>query len=417
MTQAPRAPIFKSEIVRWIDYRLPIFTFMHQQLDEYPTPKNLSYWWNFGSLAGITLVIMIVTGIVLAMHYTPEANSAFDSVEHIMRDVNDGWLFRYLHTTGASMFFALVYLHTARGLYYGSYKAPRELLWILGVTILVVMMARAFLGYTLPWGQMSFWGATVITNLLSAVPVIGTSLVQWLQGGFTVGDATLHRFYALHYLLPFVIVGLVFLHLWALHRFGSNNPLGVEVKSPEDTLPFHPYFTIKDLFGLGVFLIVYSYFVFFTPDYLLSPDNAIPANPLSTPPHIVPEWYLLPYYAILRAIPNKLAGVVAMFGSIGVLFLVPWLDTSRVRSARFRPVYRVVFWLLIVAWLVLAYCGSKPPEGAYVTVARIAAAYYFAHFLILLPVIGVLETPSPMPTRIADTTATRTRTQAPTETF
>jgi ubiquinol-cytochrome c reductase cytochrome b subunit len=247
---------------------------------------------------------------------------------------------------------------------------------------------------------MSFWGATVITNLLSAVPVIGTSLVQWLQGGFSIGDATLHRFYALHYLLPFVIVGLVFLHLWALHRFGSNNPLGVEVKTAEDTLPFHPYFTIKDLFGLGVFLIVYSYFVFFTPDYLLSPDNSIPANRLSTPPHIVPEWYLLPYYAILRAIPNKLAGVIAMFASIGVLFLVPRLDTSRVRSARFRPVYRVFFWFLIVAWLVLAYCGSKPPEGAYVTVARMAAVYYFVHFLILLPAIGFLETPSPVPASI-----------------
>src|SRR5262245_1315872 len=287
------------------------------------------------------------------------------------------------------------------------YKAPRELLWIIGVTILVTMMATAFFGYTLPWGQMSFWGATVITNLLSAVPVIGTSLVQWLQGGFTIGDATLHRFYALHYVLPFVIVGLVFLHLWALHRFGSSNPLGVEVRIPEDTLPFHP----------GVFLIVYSYFVFFTPDYLLSPDNAIPANPLSTPPHLVPEWYLLPYYAILRAFPNKLAGVIAMFASIVVLFLVPWLDTSRVRSARFRPVYRVFFWLLMAAWVVLAYCGSKPPEGAYVTVARVAAAYYFAHFLILLPVIGVLETPSAMPTSISGSQPARSRAPASTETF
>jgi quinol-cytochrome oxidoreductase complex cytochrome b subunit len=415
MALSASPPVFKNRIVRWIDYRVPIFTFMHHQLDEYPTPRNLSYWWNFGSLAGITLVIMILTGITLAMHYTPEANSAFASVEHIMRDVNYGWLIRYLHTTGASMFFALVYLHTARGLYYGSYKAPRELLWIIGVTILVVMMATAFFGYTLPWGQMSFWGATVITNLLSAIPVIGSSLVLWLQGGFSIGDATLHRFYSLHYLLPFVIVGLVFFHLWALHRFGSNNPLGIEVKSTEETLPFHPYFTIKDLFGLGIFLIVYSYFVFFTPDYLLSPDNSIPANPLSTPSHIVPEWYLLPYYAILRAIPNKLAGVIAMFGSIGVLFLVPWLDTSRVRSARFRPVYRVFFWLLMAAWLVLAYCGSKPPEGAYVTVARIAATYYFAHFLILLPMIGVLETPSSMPTSISGTQSARSRAPAPTE--
>jgi ubiquinol-cytochrome c reductase cytochrome b subunit len=274
------------------------------------------------------------------------------------------------------------------------------------------MMATAFFGYTLPWGQMSFWGATVITNLLSAIPVIGTSLVQWLQGGFSVGDATLHRFNALHYLLPFVIVGLVFLHLWALHHFGSNNPLGVDVKIPEDTLPFHPYFTIKDLFGLGVFLIVYSYFVFFVPDYLLAPDNSIPANPLSTPAHIVPEWYLLPYYAILCSIPNKLAGVIAMFGSIAVLFVVPWLDTSRVRSARFRPLYRVFFWLLMAAWLVLAYCGSKPPEGAYVIVTRVAAAYYFVHFLIVLPLTGLLETPSPIPISIAGAPSTRRRAPA-----
>jgi quinol-cytochrome oxidoreductase complex cytochrome b subunit len=408
-----QSPIFKNKIVQWIDHRLPLFTFFNHELNEYPTPKNLNYWWNFGSLAGITLVIMMVTGITLAMHYTPEVNSAFDSVEHIMRDVNYGWLIRYLHTTGASMFFALVYIHMFRGLYYGSYKAPRELLWVLGVVILVLMMATAFFGYTLPWGQMSFWGATVIPNLLSAIPVIGPSLVTWLQGGFVIGDATLHRFYALHYLLPFVIVGVVFLHLWALHRFGSNNPLGIDVKGPQDTVPFHPYFTIKDLFGLGVFLIIYSYFVFFTPDYLLSPDNSIPANPLSTPAHIVPEWYLLPYYAILRAIPNKLIGVIAMFGSIAVLFVVPWLDTSRVRSARFRPVYRVFFWFLVIAWLVLAYCGAKPPEGTYVTVAHVAAAYYFAHFLILLPIIGVVETPLPLPPSIAEPIRDNRRTTVP----
>ena len=412
MTQTSNASDFKNPIIRWVDHRLPIFSLLKRELYQYETPRNLSYWWNFGSLAGITLVIMILTGIILAMHYTPEASSAFDSVEHIMRDVNYGWLIRYLHTTGASMFFALVYLHMFRGLYYGSYKAPRELLWLIGVATLVVMMATAFFGYTLPWGQMSFWGATVITNLLSAVPLIGFSLVQWLQGGFSIGDATLHRFYALHYLLPFIIVGLVFLHLWALHRFGSNNPLGIDVKSPQDTLPFHPYFTIKDLFGLGVFLIVYSYFVLFVPEYLLAPDNAIEANPLSTPAHIVPEWYLLPYYAILRAIPNKLTGVIAMFSSIAVLFFVPWLDTSHVRSARFRPLYRITFWLLMAAWLVLAYCGSKPPEGAYVIVARVAAAYYFAHFLLLLPMIGVLESPTPLPASIAEWEAERRHTPA-----
>lgn len=406
MTQISEVSDFKNPIVRWIDHRLPIFSLLKRELYEYATPRNLSYWWNFGSLAGITLVIMIITGITLAMHYTPEASSAFDSVE---------WLIRYLHTTGASMFFALTYLHMFRGLYYGSYKAPRELLWLIGVATLVVMMATAFFGYTLPWGQMSYWGATVITNLLSAVPLIGSSLVQWLQGGFSIGNATLHRFYALHYLLPFVIVGLVFLHLWALHRFGSNNPLGIDVKSPEDTLPFYPYFTIKDLFGLGVFFIVYSYFVLFVPEYLLAPDNAIEANPLSTPAHIVPEWYLLPYYAILRAIPNKLIGVIAMFSSIAVLFFVPWLYTSHVRSARFRPFYRVIFWLLMTAWLVLAYCGSKPPEGAYVNVARLAAAYYFAHFLLLLPIIGLLERPSPLPASIAEWDAARRHIPAKTE--
>src|SRR6266436_6266761 len=302
---------FSNPVIRWIDFRLPVFTFMHHELHEYPTPRNLNYLWNFGSLAGIVLVIMIATGIVLAMHYVPTFGGAFNSVEHIMRDVNYGWLIRYVHTTGASMFFAAVYIHIFRGFYYGSYKAPREPLWILGVVILVLMMATAFFGYTLPWGQMSFWGATVITNLFSAIPIFGDSIVSWLLGGFGVGDPTLNRFYALHYLLPFVIVAVVLLHLVALHRFGSNNPDGTDAKGPQDKIPFHPYYTAKDAFGLAVLFLVYAGFLFFAPNFFGEPDNYIQANPLVTPPHIVPEWYFLPYYAILRSIPNKLLGVIA----------------------------------------------------------------------------------------------------------
>jgi len=389
-------------IVAWIDHRLPIFTFLRHELDEYPTPRNLNYLWNFGSLAGIVLVIMIVTGIVLAMHYTPSAAGAFNSVEHIMRDVNYGWLIRYVHSTGASMFFAVVYIHIFRGLYYGSYKPPRELLWGLGVLILLLMMATAFFGYTLPWGQMSFWGATVITNLFSAIPMVGDSIVTWLWGGFAVGDPTLHRFYALHYLLPFVIVAVVGLHLVALHQFGSNNPTGLDVKEPGDTIPFHPYYTVKDLFGLVVFLIIYAWFVFYDPNFLLNPDNSIPANPGVTPAHIVPEWYLLPFYAILRAIPDKLIGVLAMFGSILVLFFVPWLDTSSVRSARFRPIYRQFFWLLVVDSALLTYAGGQPPEGAWLVLSRFGAAYYFLHFLVVLPLVGMFEKTRPLPVSISE---------------
>jgi quinol-cytochrome oxidoreductase complex cytochrome b subunit len=389
-------------IVAWIDHRLPIFTFLRHELDEYPTPRNLNYLWNFGSLAGIVLVIMIVTGIVLAMHYTPTAAGAFNSVEHIMRDVNYGWLIRYVHSTGASMFFAVVYIHIFRGLYYGSYKPPRELLWGLGVLILLLMMATAFFGYTLPWGQMSFWGATVITNLFSAIPMVGDSIVTWLWGGFAVGDPTLHRFYALHYLLPFVIVAVVGLHLVALHQFGSNNPTGLDVKEPGDTIPFHPYYTVKDLFGLVVFLIIYAWFVFYDPNFLLNPDNSIPANPGVTPAHIVPEWYLLPFYAILRAIPDKLIGVLAMFGSILVLFFVPWLDTSSVRSARFRPIYRQFFWLLVVDSALLTYAGGQPPEGAWLVLSRFGAAYYFLHFLVVLPLVGMFEKTRPLPVSISE---------------
>ena len=398
---------FSNPVIRWIDCRLPVFTFLHHELHEYPTPRNLNYLWNFGSLAGIVLVIMIVTGIVLAMHYVPTVGGAFNSVEHIMRDVNYGWLIRYVHTTGASMFFAVVYIHILRGLYYGSYKAPRELLWILGVVILLLMMAAAFFGYTLPWGQMSFWGATVITNLFSAIPVVGDSIVTWLLGGFGVGDPTLNRFYALHYLLPFVIVAVVLLHLVALHRFGSNNPDGIDTTKSHNTIPFHPYYTIKDLLGLAVFLVVFGWFVFYEPSALLNPDNSIPANPGVTPAEIVPEWYLVPFYAILKSIPNKLLGVSAMAGSILVLLVVPWLDTSPVRSTRFRPVYRIFFWILVADCILLTYAGGKPPEGTWLFLSRIGAAYYFLHFLVVLPLVGKFERPLPLPFSIGETVLSR----------
>jgi quinol-cytochrome oxidoreductase complex cytochrome b subunit len=398
---AETQPGAASRIIRWIDHRLPFVAMLQHELYEYPTPRNLSYWWNFGSLAGIMLVVMIVTGIVLAMQYTPHADYAFESVERIMRDVDYGWMLRYAHMNGASMFFAIVYIHLFRGLYYGSYKQPRELLWILGVIILILMIMTAFMGYVLPWGQMSYWAATVITNLFSAIPIVGQGIVTFLWGGFTVGNPTLNRFYALHYLLPFVILGVVLLHLIALHRFGSNNPLGIDMKGPQDTLPFHPYFTIKDLFGLTVFLLVYAFFIFYAPNFLGSADNYIPANPMQTPNHIVPEWYLLPYYAILRSVPNKLLGVILAFGSIFLMFLVPWLDTSPVRSARFRPIYKWVFWLLVIDVVALAWVGANPPEGLVVTVGQLATFYYFVHFLILFPLLGKIERPRPLPLSIA----------------
>lgn len=378
-------------IIKWIDDRLPIFTLIGHELRDYPTPRNLNYMWNFGSLAGFMLLIMILTGVFLAMNYIPNVHHAFDSVERIMREVNYGWLIRYMHMNGASMFFIIVYIHIFRGLYYGSYKPPRELLWMLGVIIFLLMMATAFMGYVLPWGQMSFWGATVITNLFSAFPLIGDPIVTWLWGGFAVDNPTLNRFFALHYLLPFVIVAVSLLHMVALHQFGSNNPLGIDRKGPEDSIPFHPYYTIKDLFGLGMFLIIYMGFVFYAPNFFGEPDNYIPANPLVTPPHIVPEWYFLPFYAILRSIPDKLSGVLAMFSAIGVLFVLPWLDTHPVRSSRFRPYYRWFFWFLVVDCLVLGWAGAKPPEGIYLIAGRLATAYYFFHFLILLPLLSKLE--------------------------
>ena len=393
--------------VRWFDNRLPIFSYVNEHLVEYPAPRNLNYAWSFGSLAGIALVIQIITGIVLAMHYIPNTEMAFDSVERIMRDVNYGWLIRYIHANGASLFFVVVYIHIFRGLYYGSYKAPREVLWWLGIIILLLMMATAFMGYVLPWGQMSFWGATVITNLFSAIPWIGPGIVEWLWGGFAVGNPTLTRFYSLHYLLPFVIVGVVFLHLWALHHKKSNNPLGIDYKGPQDFIPFHPYYTIKDAVGLGVFLIVFAIFVFYAPNYMGHPDNYIPADPLVTPAHIVPEWYFLPFYAILRAVPDiwfidaKLGGVIAMFASILILLLIPWLDTSRVRSSTFRPVYKWFFLLLLIDVLVLGYVGSQPAEGDWLVIGRIATTYYFLHFIIVMPLIGWFERPRQMPDSIA----------------
>ena len=388
-------------VLDWIDYRLPIVSFFKHSAVDYPTPKNLNYWWNFGSLAGFFLLVQIITGIILSMHYTAHVDHAFTSIEHIMRNVNHGWLIRYIHMNGASFFFIVVFIHIFRGLYYGSYKAPRELLWWLGIIILLLMMATAFMGYVLPWGQMSFWGATVITNLFSAIPIIGEGITQWLWGGYSVDNPTLSRFYTLHFLFPFLIVGVVILHIVALHTHGSNNPLGIDKKGTQDTIPFHPYYTIKDLFGLSFALTIFFAVVFFIPDYLGHPDNYIPADPLKTPAHIVPEWYFLPFYAILRAIPDKLGGVIAMFSAIFVLFLLPWLDSSKVRSATFRPIYKKFFWIFVFNAVILGWVGSKPAEGHYILIGRIATIYYFAHFLILLPLLGKFEKHRPLPESIS----------------
>jgi quinol-cytochrome oxidoreductase complex cytochrome b subunit len=472
-------------IAGWIDHRLPIISMFKHSLVEYPTPRNLNYFWNFGSIAGIMLLSQILTGIFLAMHYTPHTAYAFDSVEHIMRDVNYGWLVRYMHANGASMFFLVVFIHIFRGLYYGSYKAPREILWWLGIVILLLMMASAFMGYVLPWGQMSLWGATVITNLFSAFPVVGESIVTLLWGGFSVDNPTLNRFFALHYLLPLVLVAVVFLHLVALHQHGSNNPLGIDAKGAQDKIPFHPYYTAKDFFGFSFFFLIFGFFVFFAPNYLGHPDNYTPANPMVTPAHIVPEWYFLPFYAILRAIvfdtpmiipgaviglyglkvarkaakkhklslfnplnyldsrmfiagailglagliifggvvglintylvthapsdvyyhgiiESKLGGVLCMFGALIVLFFLPWLDTSKVRSGNFRPMFRPFFWLFLLCCIALGYLGQKPAEGWYVIASQICTAYYFAYFLIILPMVGKVEKPLPLPRSIGE---------------
>ena len=386
---------------KWLDTRLPILRLAHDSFVDYPTPKNLNYWWTFGGILTFCLVTQIVTGVILAMHYTPHVDHAFQSVEHIMRNVNYGWLIRYIHANGASMFFLAVYIHIFRGLYYGSYKAPREVLWILGVIIYLLMMAAAFMGYVLPWGQMSLWGATVITNLFGAVPLVGENIAIWLWGGYSVDNPTLNRFFSLHYLIPFLIAGVVVLHIWALHVPGNNNPVGISVKGKQDTVPFHPYYTVKDGFALALFLILFSYFIFFAPNVLGHADNYIPANPLVTPAHIVPEWYLLPFYAILRAVPDKLGGVILMFSAIFVMFLLPWLDTSKVRSGRYRPLFRQFYALFVVDCLLLGYLGAMPAEGIYIVLARIGTVYYFAHFLIVLPMLGIIERPKDVPESIS----------------
>ncbi len=410
------SPEWKNPVIKWVDSRLPVFSMMHHSTAGYPTPRNLNYLWNFGSLALTVLIVMVLTGFFLAMNYVPHVDLAFDSVERIMRDVNYGWLIRYLHMNGASMFFIVVYIHIFRGFYYGSYKGPREILWILGVVIMLLMMGTAFMGYVLPWGQMSLWGATVITNLFSAFPIVGEYIVTLLWGGFSVDNPTLNKFFSLHYLLPFVIFALVFLHLWALHTHKSGNPLGVEVKGDQDELPFHPYYTAKDAFGVGVFLIFFLGFVFFAPNFFGEPDNYIEANPLVTPPHIVPEWYFLPYYAILRAVPDnfidiwgilpviipaKTAGVIAMFASILLLMVLPWLDTSKVRSAKFRPTYFWLFWIFVIDTIILGYIGAKPAEGAFLLIGRLATAYYFLHLVVLVPLVGKFEKTKPLPDSIS----------------
>jgi ubiquinol-cytochrome c reductase cytochrome b/c1 subunit len=385
----------------WHEARLPIVNWLDHSLGtKYPVPRNLNYWWNFGSLAMFMLAVMIFSGIFLAMNYTPHVTMAFDSVERIMRDVNYGWLIRYMHANGASFFFIVVYIHILRGMYYGSYKAPREVLWWMGILIYLAMMATGFLGYVLPWGQMSFWGATVITNLFSAIPLVGDAIVTLLWGGFSVDNPTLNRFFALHYLLPFVIVGLVFLHIWALHVPGANNPLGIDA-APADKIPFFPYYVAKDVFGLGVFVVIYFAVVFFAPNMLGHPDNYIKANPLVTPAHIVPEWYYLPFYAILRAIPDKLLGVLAMFGAILIMFALPWLDKHPVRSANFRPLYRVFFWIFALNAVMLGWCGAQLAEGVPLILSRIGTFWYFAHLLIVLPLLSWLETPKPLPVSIS----------------
>lgn len=392
----------KSRFAKWLESRLPIGGLLHSSFVAFPNPRNLNYWWTFGGILSFMLVSQIATGVVLAMHYTPQSSLAFGSIEHIMRDINYGWLLRYAHANGASMYFLALYIHIFRGMYYGSYKEPREVLWLLGVLIFLLSIATAFMGYVLPWGQMSFWGATVITSLFTAIPVIGDSITTWLWGGYAVDNATLNRFFSMHYLLPFIIAGVVVLHVWALHVHGSNNPAGIEKKTGKDTLSFHPYFTVKDGFALVCFLVLYGWIVFYVPNYLYDADNYIEANPLQTPVHIVPEWYYLPFYAILRSIPNKLIGTAVMFASVVIIAFLPWLDTSKVKSAKYRPIYRIGFWLFVVCAILLGYLGSKPPEGTYVIAARFLTVYYFLFFLVILPLLPRFERTRPVPPSIYD---------------
>ncbi len=415
----------KSGFEKWLHQRLPIVGLVYDTL-MIPTPKNLNWWWIWGIVLAFCLVLQIVTGIVLVMHYTPHVDLAFASIEHIMRDVNAGWAIRYVHMNGASLFFLAVYIHMFRGLFYGSYKAPREITWIVGMLIYLAMMATGFLGYVLPWGQMSFWGATVITGLFGAIPGIGEPIQTWLLGGPAVDNATLNRFFSLHYLLPFVIAGLVIVHVWAFHTTGNNNPTGVEVRRgskdevKKDTVPFWPYYVIKDVFALVVILAIFVAVIWTMPNYFGHPDNYIEANPLSTPAHIVPEWYYLPFYAILRAftadvwvvmlastltggiVTAKFFGVLAMFGAIFVMVLVPWLDTSRVRSGKYRPQFKWWFWLLALDFVVLMWCGAMPAEPPYSTISLIGATYWFAYFLVILPLLGVIEKPKAIPATIEE---------------
>jgi ubiquinol-cytochrome c reductase cytochrome b subunit len=400
----------KHPVMRWIDERLPLPRLVYGAVGGgYPVPRNLNYWWNFGVAAGLFLTIQIITGIVLAMHYTASTEGAFNSVNGlIMRDVNAGWLLRYAHMNGASFFFIVVYIHIFRGLYYGSYKAPREMVWMLGLVIYLLMMATAFMGYVLPWGQMSYWGAQVITGFFSAFPVVGEPLRIWLLGGYAPDQAALSRFFSLHYLLPFVIAGVVVLHIWALHIPGSSNPTGVDVKDERDTLPFHPFFTAKDGWFSGAILLLYAIVTYFAPNYLGHVDNYIPANPLATPAEIVPEWYFWPFYAILRSftvdfiLPAKLWGVLAMFSSILLLFFLPWIDRSPVRSGSYRPVFKRFFWLLVIDVLILGWAGGGAPTPMRNVISQLAAAYYFLHFLVILPLISAFEKPLPLPRSISE---------------
>ena len=420
----------QQAVLDWIDARFPLTSTWKAHVSEYYAPRNFNFWYFFGSLAMLVLVLQIVTGIFLTMNYKPDGTLngsgvpvAFASVEYIMRDVPWGWLIRYMHSTGASAFFVVVYLHMFRGLMYGSYRKPRELVWVFGCAIFLVLMAEAFMGYVLPWGQMSFWGATVITNLFSAIPYVGESIVTLLWGGYSVGNPTLNRFFSLHYLLPFAIAGVVFLHLWALHQVGQSNPVGILMPKDsrsKDYLPFHPYFTVKDGFAIILFLMLFAVFVFYNPNALGHADNYIEANPLQTPAHIVPEWYMLPFYAILRAIPDKFGGVVAMFAAIGVLFILPWLDTSRVRSMRYRPTMKKLFVIFVVVCLGLGWCGAQLPDAnvipgigggftlfdgdinTYLWLTRVLTAYYFLFFLVLMPWVGLKETPLAVPASISE---------------
>jgi ubiquinol-cytochrome c reductase cytochrome b subunit len=400
----------KHPFMRWLDERLPLPRIVYNATGPgYPVPRNLNYWWNFGALAGLFLTIQIVTGIVLAMHFIPSTDGAFNSVNQlIMRDVNAGWLLRYAHMNGASFFFIVVYIHIFRGLYYGSYKAPRELVWMLGLVIYLLMMATAFMGYVLPWGQMSYWGAQVITGFFSAFPLVGEPLRIWLLGGYAPDQAALTRFFSLHYLLPFVIAAVVILHIWALHIPGSGNPTGVDVRDEKDTLPFHPFFTAKDGWFSGAILLIYAIVTYFAPNYLGHVDNYIPANPLATPAEIVPEWYFWPFYAILRSftvdfiLPAKLWGVLAMFSSILLLFFLPWIDRSPVRSGAYRPVFKRFFWLLVIDVVLLGWAGGGAPTPLRNVISQLAAAYYFLHFLVILPLVSAFETPLPMPRSISE---------------